>query len=352
MADLASLMKVAPISGGMMVGRQFDQEQQSEALRQQELQHKIAEMLQTMEQNKQMNPLLVEKAQLANQLARQGTIPQALQTLRENTMKNDESLATQTSRIASTNAANEEAVAKAGVAGSDRFTNFLMGLAPELEGIPPAMRMNYVTNAMQQAKFDPQSPQAQAWLQRLAQQDAATWPEAFTKMAAARGQQAANQNPAYLSHIQGVKEQAASHERVAKGNNATSIRVAEIGVEGRKAAAAAKAATASPDFWTSYYKIRGARNQYAALNAHIAKLGDSPEADVLRGMAEAIKPQAQAEIAAANARPGTPNVDEMGVPSNPPLDIAPPAKTSGGAQVAPPKIGQTKSGVKFKIIPN
>jgi hypothetical protein len=67
MADLSSLMRIAPISGAMKVGRQFDMEQASELMRQKELEQIIQSRVQDTEHKSRMNPLLEEMQRLNNQ---------------------------------------------------------------------------------------------------------------------------------------------------------------------------------------------------------------------------------------------------------------------------------------------
>jgi len=77
------------------------------------------------------------------------------------------------------------------------------------------------------------------------------------------------------------------------------------------------------DFWTTFNtKLRTARDKHAALIAEATRLGDTPEAQVMLNMAEAIRPQAMAEI--ATVKPGSINAGEVaGIPVNPAPQIAP-----------------------------
>jgi len=127
-------------------------------------------------------------------------------------------------------------------------------------------------------------------------------------------------------HAQAVElrkmQEDAANKRSA-GSNATSIKVAEIGQAGQDRRFQPKAAGGSVDFWTTFNsKLRTARDKHAALIAEATRLGDTPEAQVMLNMAEAIRPQAMAEI--ATVKPGSINAGEVaGMPVNPAPQIAP-----------------------------
>jgi len=122
--------------------------------------------------------------------------------------------------------------------------------------------------------------------------------------------------------------------------------IAQMGIDGRIAAKQAGGGKAGGlDFWSSYYKnVRGAKNQHAALVAEATKLGqDDPQAQVMLQMAEALRPQAEAEI--ATPKPGSVNAGAMGnIPTNPGPQIAPRSVKDIGK-----KTGQTKNGVSYVI---
>jgi hypothetical protein len=98
-------------------------------------------------------------------------------------------------------------------------------------------------------------------------------------------------------------------------------------LEGIRQAGAASRATAkqsSPDFWATFNsKLKTARDRHAALIAEATRLGtDSPDAQVMLRMAEAIRPQAEAEI--ASAKPGGIDASQVAnLPAVPSPQIAP-----------------------------
>jgi hypothetical protein len=128
--------------------------------------------------------------------------------------------------------------------------------------------------------------------------------------------------------------------------NQTSLEAAGINQAGQDRRATAKAsAGGGVDFWTTFNsKLRTARDKHAALIAEATRLGDTPEAQVMLNMAEAIRPQAMAEI--ATVKPGSINAGEVaGMPVNPAPQIAPKGRESSG-RVAP-AVGTVKDGYVF-----
>jgi len=106
-------------------------------------------------------------------------------------------------------------------------------------------------------------------------------------------------------------EDRASRERIARDNQAAQ-------------AARAGPRQAPADFWTTFNtKLKTARDKHAALISEATRLGvDSPDAQVMLRMAEAIRPQAEAEI--ATVKPGAIDVGSVAnMPVNPAPQIAP-----------------------------
>ena len=97
-------------------------------------------------------------------------------------------------------------------------------------------------------------------------------------------------------------------------------------IEGMRQAGAANRASSkggTVDFWTTFNsKLKTARDKHAALIAEATRLGDTPEAQVMLNMAEALRPQAMAEI--ATVKPGGIDVGAVAnMPVNPAPQIAP-----------------------------
>jgi hypothetical protein len=89
------------------------------------------------------------------------------------------------------------------------------------------------------------------------------------------------------------------------------------------------------DSWSNYNKIRSAKDRHAAVRSEMAKIGeDSPEYPMLSRMADALLPQAQAEI--ASAKPGGIDAGAVtGMPTVQPPTISPQAKPQMGTAQNP-----------------
>jgi hypothetical protein len=126
------------------------------------------------------------------------------------------------------------------------------------------------------------------------------------------------ENAQALAHIQGGYQ----------------TRTAEIGADSRIEAAkrAAEAKNTPVSFWTNLQKMKKASEKYNSLNAEAARKQslnpNDPEIPTLRAMAAEIQPQAEAELAAANAqKPGSVDLSRLPngrIPVVPPRSIEPP----------------------------
>jgi len=105
--------------------------------------------------------------------------------------------------------------------------------------------------------------------------------------------------------------------------NQTTLRAAEINQAGQDRRFQPKAPGGGVDFWSTFNsKLKTAGQKHAALIAEATRLGDTPEAQVMLNMAEALRPQAMAEI--ASPKPGSIDVGQVAnMPTNPAPQIAP-----------------------------
>lgn len=338
MSDLSALMKIAPSTAGYMVGQNQGQARQSEALKQQELQAIIQAKMQEAQQAQQMNPLLLEKARLGNQGLQAGLGGIEADSLQK-TLDAQRTQQTNPGVVESTNALNKGKVRDEKVKDVEGINNFFITAGSRLKETPPALRMQALVAQMGESGIDPQSPQAQAQLQRLSKMDPITLPGYFEKLAQQTGKLKAQQNPAYHQAIDVANISAAERRHATDKQFEASKYTADAATNRAKAAAEAKAK--SVDFWTSFYsKNNTAKAKYGALNAEAVKIGvDTPEGQLMLQMAEAIRPQVEAEI--NRPSPNSADLNEMGIKTNPPADIRP---KKG------PEQGQTSSGVKYKIV--
>lgn len=131
-----------------------------------------------------------------------------------------------------------------------------------------------------------------------------------------------------------------SHEKVASGNNATSIRVAEINAESRKAATEAKKQSAVSIINSA---MSGKLDYAKAATALTVMAMTEEDPEVKKQLEEYARKFEAAELERKKAA-GSNKVDLNAAGGVPTTQVAP--QLGGSAPT-----GQTKSGVKFKVIP-
>jgi hypothetical protein len=245
MSDLASLMQIAPGSAAFMMGQNNTQSQQSEALRQQELQQVIAQKIQESQQAQQMNPLLLQQQQNKNQYDSQGKLPELLEKLRGDRMKNDATEQTQPSDIHASIAKNLGTLGDEDQKAANRFMDALTTSGQTLWNVPPPERINTLTNELKSKGFDTSSPLAKSWLSRLSQMDAEQIPHYMTSVSDSIGQIRALQNPALHNAADVANIHADSAREVAGVHGVSATDVANINAQGKLNVADRKAQAAS-----------------------------------------------------------------------------------------------------------
>lgn len=357
MSDLSSLMSIAPTTAAGMMGRNQAQSRQSEYLKQQELRQMIAAKLQEMQQSQQMNPLKLEQQTLQNQGLRAG-LPGITADSQTKELGAQFTQATQPTAIDATNAKNTGVVDKEKYEKVNRFQQWAMEAGAALEQTPPILRKQTLMEKMKTSGINPENPMSQNLLKELGQKDPQEWPSYFMKLSDKLGQMTAQQNPAYRSATENSIRSDATSRRNADVSASTSRYVADKSAESRLAVArergAAKGAGGS-DFWSSYYKTRGALKQYNALTSEAAKLmqgdeDDRDEAQKLLQMRQALRKEAEAEL---NMRRNPSAINPEAIMPGAgvePLTLGDGGPTpAGAAQVGPPT-GKTKSGASYTII--
>jgi hypothetical protein len=243
MSDLSALMKIAPNSGGYMVGQNQGQARATEALRQQELQAIIQSKMQEAQQSQQMNPLLLEKQRLGNQGLVAGLPGIEAESLSK-VLGAQATQQTQPSAIESTIATNKGKVRDEKVKDVEGINNFFVSAGSRLNETPPALRMQALVAQMQASGIDPQSPQASTMLQKLSTMDPNQLPGYFQKLAAQTGQMRAQQTPAYHQAMDVAKVGAAERRYATDKQAETSRYTADAATQRAKAVADRKASMA------------------------------------------------------------------------------------------------------------
>jgi hypothetical protein len=328
MSDLSSLMQIAPTVGAGFIGRNQALEEDTTRLKQQELADIIAQRAAEAQQKSQMNPLMMEHQRLVNQGLEAG-LPGLLAESRSKGYKADKEAATMDSDIQAVNAANADKIDEDKVKKVDRMRKFFTESSQVLKDTPVPARAAQMQNLMVGSGLDPNHPMAQALMGKL-QANPDNFPEVMAQLNDRLGDLAAKANPATNASMRNMDVQRASAEKVAAGNNATSLEVARINAAARENAASSRRGGAGgADFWASFYKLKSSKDKHAALILEATKVekDDPITAAKMFDMAEAIEPQAKAEINSPKA--GTPDIaatTKGRVAVNPGPDIAPKKK--------------------------
>lgn len=321
MADLASLMRIAPTVGAGFAGIDQRQQEQKNLLQQQELAQLISARMQDAQFKAQQQPFELEKLRLGNQKA-SAELPGISADSRLKGVTADIATATKDSSIDATNTDNRlKAFTKIGT--------HLGTLAGDLDGLSDLEKPAAFVNSINGLGL----PQHVA--QQIIQRYSRIPPNMLSKKLLDDSQKILRSTPAHAQAIdQEAMQQKGQTERV-RMQTASAERVAEKNAEARRK----QIGDAKTIIDTTVQKAlqRGARSGHAALiaAAEWARQNNIPELSAqYAAMAEQIRPQAEAEIANVAPKPGEIDVGGLGgLPTTPPRPIAPPG--------AAPKPGPT-----------
>jgi hypothetical protein len=176
MADLASLMKIAPGTAAFMMGESQSQARESEALKQRELQGIIEERLNKMRTDQQMTPLNVRAKELSN-LGLEADLPGKQAHSRKLGTEADLASATYPSDATSKLSTNETTVTKNNSAQLTQVANAFGQMGVLLENEPEPTRAAKFRSLMEQGLGN--SPQAQQFYSAFSQVPASKLPAAL-----------------------------------------------------------------------------------------------------------------------------------------------------------------------------
>jgi hypothetical protein len=341
MADLSSLMKIAPITGAGMVGAEHAQGMQTEALRQRQLEQMIAELMQKNQESQQMAPERLRHQQLQNQGLQLG-----LPGIEADSSKKASDAAlkagTLQTDISSGNAKNVAETGKAQAEQMASMSKVLGQLGIELEQTPdvPGARSSVLMKRLEAIGVNPQDPKHQPMIQGLSKLPSAQLPGILKKQA----EDVMKMSREFLQAQYTADQSRASHKEVTGMNNKTQLDLEDKRIGAGKYNKGKVAATLEQ----SIDAAKSARERHQKLidAATIAKQhGDAEAYANYMARAEAIRPQAVEELKAAPN--GGVNAAELAkLPTNPGPQIAPPGAAAspapagpgaaGAAQVAPP----------------
>src|SRR5258706_2665664 len=165
MSDLATLFQNNPMGAAFSVGQNNTQSQQSETLRQQELQQIIQQRIQQAQQEQQMNPLKLQQQSLQNQGLQEGlggiTADSALR--QQSATKGAATLGSDIDTHISDNDAKKfENQSKK----LDTIGKKLISLSPELANVPDTLgqRHTYLKDTLSNMGISENDPQARQLL--------------------------------------------------------------------------------------------------------------------------------------------------------------------------------------------
>lgn len=195
-----------------------------------------------------------------------------------------------------------------------RFGKTLSMISSQTAGMAPLARSIFIGNQIMQVAPNLPDDQVQTMMQLS--------PEQLTEV----GKRISLADPKHQQEIdkQGMVEKGLNDRSAA--TNQTQKEVAEIYASARKKAA--------ENFWVSFRSLKGAKNQHAALIAEATRIKDADpdQANQYLAMADALRPQAEAEI--ASMKPGQLDTPAMtGLPATQGPSIAP--RQAAPAQAAP-----------------
>lgn len=325
MSDLSQLMNVAPGSAAFMMGGNNRQAQDTEVLNQQKLQQLIQELQVKNQQSQAMNPLLVEQQGLTNRGLEAGLPGIAANSSIAGTNA-AKAAGTLSSDITAGNSKNQTEVVANNAKQQEVIGQAFGRLGASLKNVPdaPGARMLHLQQALANMGLSQDDPRAGDLLKSFSNIPSDKLPDALT----AFGNDQLKQSREYLqtkmtadAHIAGIDRQTAAQERIeqakiaaGKYNKASRIQTADQAIDNAKSAR------------ERYQKLVDAATQ--------SKLdGDSESFDRYSARAEAVRPQAEAEI--ASQKPGGIDTGAVtGMPTNAGPSIAP----RDGTNPVPPKI--------------
>jgi hypothetical protein len=324
MSDLSSLMQIAPYAGTYMAGQQNVADLAQKNAETQRLQQLIQSLQIANQQSQTMNPLLVQHQSLQNQGLEAG-LP-GIQA--ESSKKQSEAklkAGTLDSDIEAGNSANQTKLTQDKVKQIQATGQLLYGagaFAMNAEG--PGGAKLAVADFLKQHNIPLDHPGAQMTL-NMSPQQMMQYGETMMK-----------HSEDYLKSIDTEKLRADSH-----------LKGVGMQVQGQKDVEqmridAGKYKKADKSRFENYFStLKTSRDKHAALvdEATKARLGgDMSTAANFMARAEALRPQAEAEISAINPKPGTVDLSKIGgdntIPTNAKPSIAPQVTGEGGPSAA------------------
>ena len=230
MSGLETLFaNLGPATAGAFAGEREALAQKEQTLANLMEQEKINQQRLESSRYGQETPLFLENSSLKNRGLQEG-LPGITANSRLATTEADEAATMSPSKVALGLEKNKTELTGEHIKQLSQFGQTLQTIAPLLQSAPPASHHAIMQQALEQAGLS-QDPHMQTMAATIGKLPAAQVGPAIQKMT-----DWINTNTAtYVQAIATGAQTAKSHETVAAGNNATSIKVAKIGAEARKA---------------------------------------------------------------------------------------------------------------------
>lgn len=352
MADLASLMKVAPISGGMMIGQSHDSELATADMERQRLAALVQELQTKQQFDQQANPLRIQEMGLKNRGLEAG-LPGIVADASLKGSQAAKAAGTLQTDITAGNALNEGKVVEEKSKLVNRLTNDLMNFSVQVDQVPAPLRAATLKQMMTSAGYKMDSPMAQQLFQQFTA-DPDNMSKNMMALSEKIGKAAAQRSPAYHQRIDEQVLQGAQKLKEIGAQGAQQRSLEQMRIDAGKYAKKQQSTDLESVIQTQLNATRGdplkTWNILTQAAGHFSQIGDAAKAQYYQNQADLAMPAAQAQLARVN--PNQANPESFGIDKNPPPNIRTPLPVAGPIPPQQPAMGQTSSGVKFKIIPN
>lgn len=311
MADLSSLMRIAPTTAASFIGASHRSEQQDAELKRMELEHLIRQRLSEDQRKSELHPFELDKIGLANQTSR-AALPGVGATAESLMLDAEKKRATQASGIAATNFENNNTV-RQGALGQ------LESIAAEVEGSEGVERHLKLNQAFERLQVPPQVREGLTGI--FNNIPASQLPNFMRQL----NSQLMRNTPEYAKTMDQEREQQRGATQRQGMANASAQEVAKIGARKKEA----DLGNIEQQLGTMIQLAgqKGARALHSALvyaETVALRNGMTEQASTYAEAAQRIRPQAEAEISNTAARPGEVDPAQLaGMPTNPNRSIAP-----------------------------
>lgn len=307
MADLRSLMEIAPTTGGFFTGQQIASDAASSRLKDLETQADIAAKNQTFGFNEQNNPLKLQHAGLQNQGLQEGLAGITADSTRKG-VEARVAQGTEASTIAEANSKSRFDVMKRRMDEGKMYTDFFGSTAQEIQQVPPMQRAAYLRQKAAQHGINPDDPEVQSLFQQASQNPQVLF-NAFQKSR----QTLAQLTPEFIREQ--MKEQEATKRNAA--TNASHEKISKTSAEARVAAVKAKLDGSGDDLFKRYKEGRVSPANAAGMFQLHAELEDDPDKKALYLKMARLADEQALRLKREGAA-GRPDAAAMGIETVPP----------------------------------